>query len=179
MVTSSSSPEGLPAGPDSIVAHELLASWERQTRILTNLFGLIGEEERGLKASVDGWPVVEHLAHIHEVRYGWLSKASKPHAAELGEVFEQHGEEWKPIADLDEIKRQLALSAAAVGNAVRELIAAGAGRVGPYSHPVHFLQHMIWHEGYHFAILTLALRLAGKEPGGEWEEENVWGVWRS
>ncbi len=179
MDVSLSSLEGATRDPDSIVTGELLASWERQTRILTNLSDRIGEEERGLKASIDGWPVDEHLAHIHEVRYGWLSKVSQPHAAKLGEVFEQHGDEWKPIADLDEIKRQLALSGAAVGSAVRDLIEARAGKVGPYSHPVHFLQHMIWHEGYHFAVLTLALRLAGKESSEEWEEENVWGVWRS
>ena len=155
-------------GSDSVVTSELLASWERQTRIMSNIAGRIGEEERGLKACIDGCPVEEHLAHIHEVRYGWLSKVSPSDVAELGEVFEQHGEEWTPIADLDEINRQLDLSAAAVGNAVRELIAAGVGKVGPYSHPIHFLQHMIWHEGYHFAVLTLALRLSGKDPGEEW-----------
>lgn len=163
----------------SAVATAILESWDRQVRILTNMFGQIGEEERGLKISDEGWPLDEHLCHIHECRYGWLNKVSPSHAAQLGDVLEQRGDQWVPISDLHEIKRQLALSGAVVGAAVRELIEAGAGQVGPYSHPVHFLQHMFWHEGYHFAVLNTALRLAGKHPGEDWEEANVWGILRS
>ena len=157
----------------------IMESWERQTRILANLCSRIGEDERALKPSEDGWPIYAQLCHIHEVRQGWLTDVSPEIAATLGEVYTQNGETWTPITDLDEIKRQVALSSEAVGRAVREHLEAGSGRVGPYSHPIQFLQHMIWHDGWHFALITLALRLGGKEPSDEWEEENVWGVWRS
>ena len=164
---------------DSVVADAIMESWERQTTILRNLCTRVGEDERVLKASNDGWPIDEHLCHIHESRYGWLTKVAPAIAASLGDVFVQNGDVWTPIQDLNEIKRQLALSGDAVGNAVREHLKAGTTKVGPYSHPIQFLQHMLWHEGYHFALITLALRLAGKECTEEWEEESVWGIWRS
>src|SRR5205085_12248497 len=40
---------------DDPVARVILESWDRQTQILSNIAGTIGEEERGLKASIDGW----------------------------------------------------------------------------------------------------------------------------
>jgi len=30
-----------------------------------------------------------------------------------------------------------------------------------YDHPILFLQHMIWHEGYHHGQIKLALKLMG------------------
>ena len=167
------------SGKTDITVQELFASWDRHNRILSNLFSCIGEEERNLKASEDGSTLVGYLCHIHECRYGWLNQVSPTHAAVIGDVMMQQGEAWTPISDLDEIKRQLNISRQAVIDAVRDLIDEGKTRVGPYDHPVHFLQHMLWHESGHFAIMMLALRLAGKEPDEQWEEDNVWGIWRS
>ena len=160
------------------LAEVILESWDRQTQILTNICSLIGETEKNLKPSDDGMPLYEQMCHIHEVRYGWLSKVSPELATTLGDTYTQNGETWVPIDDLDEIRRQLALSGAAIATGMREHLKAGTARVGPYTHPIHFLQHMIWHEGYHFALITLALRLGGKEPAEVWEERNVWGIWR-
>ncbi len=38
---------------------------------------------------------------------------------------------------------------------------------------------MVWHEGWHAGIILLALRLNGREPAEQWEETNLWGIWRS
>lgn len=159
---------------------EIFASWKRHNRILANISGLIGPEEAAFKTAESESPVFEHLCHIHAVRHGWLSRVSPQHTDGLGEVYLKVGESaWEPITDPDEVKRQIALSETAVLAAVESLIAAGAGQVGPYSHPVHFLQHMLWHEAGHVAVISLALRLNGKEPSDEWEEANMWAVWRS
>jgi uncharacterized damage-inducible protein DinB len=160
------------------LADVLLESWDRQTQILTNLANLIDESTRGAKPAPEGWPISEHLCHVHEVRTGWLNTIDPKRAKELGEVYSQEGNQWIAITDLAEIKRHLAMSAKAVREAVKELLAAGVEKIGPYDHPVYFLQHMIWHEGYHFGLIILALRNAGKEPTEEWEEANVWGLWR-
>lgn len=162
----------------SVVVREFLLSWERHCHILNNVASQVGEGESRLKAATDRAPIYEQLCHIHEVRCWWLSKVSPPHAASLGEVYTQQGNTWIPITDLDEIRRQLSLSANTVREAVQELIEAGAEQVGPYSHPVHFLQHMLWHEAGHYSTIMLALHIGGKEPSEEWEEANVWSVWR-
>ncbi len=158
---------------------EFLGSWDRQTQMLLGLAGLVTEENRRTKSSPDSFEADMHLCHVHESRYWWLGKVSPKHQATLGDVVRQEGEDWVPIDDLDEIRRQLSVSGVAVRDAVEEAMADGGGAVGPYSHPFHFMQHMLWHEGYHFALVHLALRNAGCEPTEEWEEQNVWGIWRS
>lgn len=155
-----------------------LESWERQTQILNALMARITEEDRTLKPSHDGWQIDEQLAHIHGCRKGWLSSMSPDYIEGLGKAMIVEGENYRPIDDLEEIKRQVVGSGEKIGTVVEELIKSGAGRVGPYTHPVQFMQHMLWHEGYHFALIVLALRLAGREPDEIWEERNVWGIWR-
>ena len=114
--------------------------------------------------------IAEQLCHVHRVRCGWLGKVSPLHQARVGEL--------SPTSELFEIKNQLALSALAVRDATAEALARGTTKFGPYDHPVFFLQHMLWHEGYHFALISLALRNAGAEPSEDWEKTNVWGIWR-
>lgn len=157
----------------------LLESWERQAQIVANMATLINETNRKAKPSPDGMPLDEQLAHIHEVRYGWLNTVSKKHAEQLGNVYSQHGTMWHPIEDLDEIKRQVAMSSKVIGEAMNELLEQAPNPDSPYTHPIHFLQHMIWHEGWHVGLISLALRLNGEEPPEEWEEEHVWGLWRT
>jgi uncharacterized damage-inducible protein DinB len=160
-------------------AEVLLESWDRQAQIIANIASRIDASNRHAKASDDGWPIDEQLAHIHESRYYWLTKVAPDQAKALGDVYIQIGDEWKAIEDLDEIKRQVGLSSIAVRIAVAGALDAGVTQFGPYTHSIMFLQHMLWHEGYHFALIVLALRNAGQEPPEEWEDENVWGIWRT
>lgn len=159
----------------------LLDSWDRQCRILDAVAGLIDESNRHAKPSVDGWPLDKQLAHTHNTRKFWLSQIAPEKAAALGASYAD--EQGTPIADLDEIKRQLTLSGLAVREAVSEGLEKGmVPMVGPnatYDNPVLFLQHMVWHEGWHVGLIMLALRLNGQEPPEEWEEPNVWGLWRT
>jgi uncharacterized damage-inducible protein DinB len=137
----------------------------------------IDESNRNVKPSEDGWPLFHQLAHIHLVRRYWLSQVAPERAAALGETFVDG---WQtPIDDLDAIKSHLNASAVAVREGVRELLAKDSGPIGGYDNPVLFLQHMIWHEGWHVGLIFLGLRLAGQEPPQEWEEAHVWGEWRT
>lgn len=156
----------------------LLESWDRQTQILDNVTSLITEELKGRRPDPDGMPLVEQLAHIHNTRRFWLSKTSPEHLEGYGRSYVQVGEDWEPVQDLGELKALLKASSNAVRQATAKALQEGKTKFGSYDHPVLFLQHMLWHEGYHFALILLALRLAGVEPSEEWEETNVWGLWR-
>ena len=46
-----------------------------------------------------------------------------------------------------------------------------------YDHPLLFLQHMIWHEGYHHGQIKLALKLAGHPFDDEEIGPLTWDVW--
>ena len=161
-----------------VLIDRLLESFDRNCLILDNLSALVTPENSHQKPSEDGMPLYHQLAHVHVVRQSWLVQFSAKHAALLGNTYSQNGEEWVPITDLNEIRHQIKLSAKAVRDAVEEKINEGAEKVGPYDHPVMFLQHMLWHDGYHFALIHLGLRLAGVEITEIWEEKNVWGIWR-
>lgn len=158
------------------VTEALLESWDRQCRILTNVATLINESNRHAKPSTDGWSLDFQLAHVHQVRRYWLSQVAPERAKAVAESFIDG---WQtPISDLEQIKTLLDDSAVAVREAMVELIAKDVQSVGGYDHPVLFLQHMIWHEGWHVGLIFLALRLNGQEPPEVWEEPHVWGQWR-
>ena len=159
------------------LSEPLLESWNRQCRILSAVGSRVDEENRKAKPSEEGWTLDRHLAHVHEVRYGWLKKVSPAHVEDLGETFL---DDWEtPVESLATIKAELDKSGLAIRAAMRELLAGDGAPVGGYDHPVLFLQHMIWHEGWHVGLLMLGLRLAGQEPPEEWEEARVWGEWRT
>ncbi|HZH98034.1 MAG TPA: DinB family protein [Fimbriimonadaceae bacterium] len=157
----------------------LLESWDRQCHILDNLFEIIPDDLKAKKPSEDGMPIYEQFAHIHNTRRFWLSRTSPAHLEGYGRSYVQVGEEdWEPVQDLGELRELLRHSAKAVRDATEAAVLAGQTTFGGYDHPVLFLQHMLWHEGYHFALIVLAQRLAGAEPSEEWEDTNVWGLWR-
>ena len=158
------------------VNEALLESWDRQSRMVDAVASRIDESNRHAKPSEDGWPLDHQLAHIHEVRYWWLGQFAPELAATLGDGFT---EDQKPIEDLDAMRSHLKASAATVRKAVADALEKGTEEQGGYDHPVMFLQHMVWHEGWHVGLIFLGLRLAGREPGEEWEEPNIWGLWRT
>ena len=155
----------------------LLDSWDRQCRILQAVASKIDDSNRDAKPSEDGWPLDLQLAHIQGVRQEWLTMVSPDRGKALPTSF---AVPWKePIQDLDALRANLDQSAKAIREAMAELLVNGTGAIGGYDHPVLFLQHMVWHEGWHVGLIFLALRLAGQEPTPEWEEANVWGEWRT
>lgn len=158
---------------------ELLESWDRQCRILDNLASIVDESLIDAKPDPGGWPIAYHLCHIHHVRRGWLKSIEEASLEPIGRLIENDDSEmgaW--TRDVATIRAELAKSAAAVRQLVAKHLDADSARVGPYTHVIEFLQHMVWHEGWHVGLIFLAMRLAGKEPDEKWEEHNVWGIWR-
>lgn len=156
----------------------LLDSWTRQCKALDNLASRVTPDLLAVKPSEDGWSIAAHLCHVHGTRCFWLPKASGREYPELKSLFVQSGDDYTPSRDLQEIRRSLGQSEAAIRDWVEDRLATGDPEAGYYDHPVLFLQHMIWHEGYHFGLIMLALRLAGHEPPEEWEDTHVWDLWR-
>ncbi len=159
------------------VTEALLDSWDRQCRIVNAVAERVNESNRKVKPSEDGWPLDFQLAHMHSTRCFFLSQLDPDAAKVQGKAFT--GQWEAAIDDLDAIRGMLAESGAAVREAVRKAIEAGNEKVGWYDNPVLYMQHMVWHEGWHVGLIFLGLRLAGEEPPQEWEEEKVWGEWRT
>ena len=158
----------------------LLESWTRQCKIVDAVASLIDEGNRHVKPSDDGMSLDRQLAHMHGVRRYFLSQVAPAYAANL--VSASADKEGTPLADLQAIKDCLKASEIAVREAVREGLQKGGPMSGGnvvYDNPVLFLQHMVWHDGWHVGLIFLALRHNGQEPPEEWEEPNVWGQWRT
>lgn len=161
------------------VTAALLQSWERQSRIIDSLAGALTPELLDAKPDPNGWTVAFHLCHLHSTRRYWHMMAEgldEPVGPTLYTVVSD--EEWVASSDLKLIRERLAESSELVRSWVAEKIAAGAQKTGNYDHPVLYLQHMVWHEGWHAGLIVLAMRLAGAEPTEEWECANIWDLWR-
>jgi uncharacterized damage-inducible protein DinB len=157
----------------------LLDSWTRSCRALDNLVGILTPETLQLKPSPDGWTIAFHLCHLHTTRRFWHSKAEGLDALVGTPLFTVTDDEWIPSNDLEEIRTRLKESELLVRSWVAKALEDGVQQAGHYDHPVLYLQHMVWHEGWHFALIMLALRLGGHEPTEEWEDANVWDMWRA
>lgn len=156
---------------------QLLDSWDRQASMVGSVAELVTEENRGLKPNTECMSLDQQLCHIHEVRYWWLGAVSKEHQARLGDVYIEVEGKHLPISDLVEIRNQLAISAKAVRDAAEIGLNLG-GKFGPYDNALLFIQHMVWHEGYHVGQIYAALMPAGLAPDENWEEKHIWELWR-
>lgn len=100
-----------------------------------------------------GPSVAVQFYHIHQVRLFWLSQTAPQFAKPLTSLFRKAGEERIPECDPQRIEEGLKQSARAVCDAMKNGIETDQpmkGKHVSYDHPVLFLQHMLWHEGYHF-----------------------------
>ena len=159
------------------VTEALLDSWDRQCRIVDAVMTLIDDSNKHVKPSEDGWSLDKQLAHVHNTRKFFLKNVSPDIAAPLGRSYID--DEGTPVQNLEELKEMVRASGVAVRQATNELIKKGMVTAGFYDNPILFLQHMVWHEGWHVGLIFLALRLNGQEPPEEFEEEKVWGEWRT
>ena len=149
----------------------ILESWDRQCKILDNMTQMLNPELMASKPSENGWTIFEHFAHILSCRKFWIGELHPRYAEGLTKLDGTEG--------LVELRSELSHSSQRVHEAVRELSMSDSEPGAVYEHPLFFLQHMLWHEGYHFGLIMLALRKAGHEPSETWEEENVWSLWRT
>jgi uncharacterized damage-inducible protein DinB len=149
----------------------LLDSWDRNNTILLNF--LRGLPEGGLDArAMEGSPsVAEMFTHIHYVRLVFVSEDAPEFARKVPEA------EWVVEHDPGRMARMLRESARTVRDAVKGRLETGRNMDLHYDHPVLFLQHMIWHEGYHHGQMKLALKGAGRPMPDEQAGPLTWDVW--
>jgi DinB family len=85
--------------------------------------------------------------------------------------------EWVRESDPELIAAGLDSSARIVRAAVEDRLRSGRPMQLHYDHPLLFLQHMIWHEGYHHGQIKLALKLAGHPFDDEEIGALTWDLW--
>ena len=156
--------------PETLLA-AVLDSWDRNNTILVNLLRAV--PKGGLEArAMEGSPsVAEIFTHMHYVRLIFLSEDVPELASPLPE------KEWRNERDPDRIAAMLNESARAVREAVKDRVETGQEMKEHYDHPILFLQHMVWHEGYHHGQIKLALKAAGKPMDDEEVGPVTWNVW--
>ena len=115
--------------------------------------------------------VAEMFTHMHFVRLIFLSEDAPEYAIPVPE------REWVHEGSSDRIAEQLERSATAVRYAVESLIRSSREMNLHYDHPFLYLQHMIWHEGYHHGQIKLALKVTGQPLDDEKIGPLTWDIW--
>ena len=85
--------------------------------------------------------------------------------------------EWTVERDSGRMAQMLNDSAKAVRDAVKSRVEAGLDMKLHYDHPILFLQHMVWHEGYHHGQIKVALKLAGHPISDKQAGPVTWDIW--
>ena len=156
---------------DNNLLEVILDSWDRNNRILVNLLRALpagGLEARGMPGSPS---VAEMFTHMHFVRLIFLSEDVPEFASPLPP------REWLNEPNPDRIAEELERSARAVRDALQSLIRSHQEMKLHYDHPLLYIQHMIWHEGYHHGQIKLALKVSGHP----FEDQEIgpltWDIW--
>jgi uncharacterized damage-inducible protein DinB len=156
---------------DQSLLEALLDSWDRNNTILVNLLHALPEGGLETRVMESSPSVAELFTHIHYVRLVFISEDAPEFTRDLPE------EEWIDERDRGRLAQMLHDSAKAVRNAVKGRVQAGQEMNLHYDHPILFLQHMLWHEGYHHGQIKLALKLTGRPISNEEAGPVTWGVW--
>ena len=161
----------MPNVSDEPLLDALLNSWDRNNTILLNLLRAIPEGGLDAKA-MDGSPsVAQMFTHIHFVRLVFVLEDAPEFASKLPDG------EWVAERDPNRIAEMLNHSAKVVCDAVKNKVETGAAMNLHYDHPILFLQHMLWHEGYHHGQIKLALKLAGRPISDDDAGPVTWDIW--
>jgi len=159
---------------DQSVLEALLDSWDRNNTILVNLLRALPEGGLGARAMADSPTVAQMFTHIHYVRLVFISEDAPDLARPVPGLV---NEEWPDERDPERIAQILNESAKAVRDVVRNRLETGQAMKVHFDHPILFLQHMIWHEGYHHGQIKLALKLTGRPLSNKEAGPGTWRVW--
>lgn len=156
---------------DQSLLDALLDSWDRNNVILLNLLRNLPEGGLNARAAGDSPTVGQLFTHINYVRLVFISEDAPEFATEVPQ------EEWASEPDPHRMEQMLLDSSKAVRDAVKGRIQSARNMDLHYDHPILFLQHMIWHEGYHHGQIKLALKLTGRQLKNKEAGPVTWGVW--
>lgn len=158
---------------DRRLLNAVLDSWDRSNTILLNLLRAIPEDALGARAAEGSPTVARMFTHIHHERMVSVLENAPEHAGEVP------AEEWSDERDSSRIEEMLRESGARVRDAVRSRVEAGRDLDLEYAHPIHLIQLLIFHEGYHHGQIKLALKAAGHPLADADLGPLTWGVWRA
>ena len=161
----------MPDASEQKLLEALLDSWDRNNTILVNLLRALPEDALKARAMKDSPCVAEMFTHMHYVRLVFVSEDTPEFAREMPK------EEWVNERDPARIAQLLNESSKTVRDAAKNRIETGGEMRVHYDHPILFLQHMIWHEGYHHGQIKLALKAAGHALDDEEIGPLTWSVW--
>ena len=149
----------------------LLDSWDRNNTILLNLLHALPDGGLEARVAPDSPSVAEMFMHIHYVRMVFLSEDAPEFAREI--LYQ----DWINEHDPRRMAQLLGESARLVHDAVRGRMESSRAMDLHYDHPILFLQHMIWHEGYHHGQIKLALKLTGRPIADKEIGPVTWSLW--
>lgn len=150
-------------------------SWQRHQHVLLNLLQPLTQAGLDLHIS-NSWPLAVHLAHIQWVRLYWLQHVAPGSEAGLPNLFSQHEATWVAERNPKVIEAALQASSHKLIELVSHALQNQQNLQGPYSHPLHFLQHMLWHEAYHLGQMVLVLKQNGHPLSEEQGDQLIWDV---
>lgn len=165
----------MPDALDQKLLEALLDSWDRNNTILVNLLRVLPPGALEVRATQSGPSVAQMFTHMHYCRLILISEDAPELAPRL--FKELPAEEWAPEADPNRIAVMLNDSGKAVREVAKAKIESGGEMKVHYDHPILFLQHLIWHEGYHHGQIKLALKLAGHPIDDNLAGPVTWHVW--
>jgi len=158
-------------GRQEALLDQVLDSWERNNTILVNLVRAVPEGGMDARAAEGSPSVAQMFMHMHYVRLVFVLEDAPEFAKPVPEG------EWSAERDYGRITQMLNESAKAVHDAVKGKLESGQAMNLHYDHPLLFLQHMIWHEGYHHGQIKLALKAAGHPFDDEQIGPITWDIW--
>jgi len=156
---------------DQRLLEDVLDSWDRNNQILVNLLRVVPEGGLEARAAGASPSVAQMFTHIHYVRLVFVSEDAPEFARTVPD------NEWRAERNPERIAAMLNESAQVVRDAVKSRIENSQEMNLHYDHPLLFLQHMIWHEGYHHGQIKLALKLAGYPIDDDAAGPVTWDVW--
>jgi uncharacterized damage-inducible protein DinB len=156
---------------DRSLLDALLDSWDRNNTILVNLLSTVPEELLEARVMAGSPTIAGMFMHMHYVRLIFLSEDAPEFAGPLPSG------EWESDRNRHRVAEMLNESARAVREAVKSRIQTEQAMKMHYDHPILFLQHMVWHEGYHHGQIKLALKAAGRPLDDEVIGPVTWDVW--
>ena len=165
----------MPNKTDQNLLEALLDSWDRNNTILVNLVSVLPPGALQVRATQDSPSVAQMLTHMHYVRLILVSEDAPETAPNLANELPK--QEWAAEHDPNRIAQMLNDSAKIVRDAAKFKLESGRPMNVRYDHPVLFLQHLIWHEGYNHGQIKLALKLARLPIDDNVAGPVTWHVW--
>lgn len=158
--------------PDLTLLNVILESWDLNNLIMLNLLGVVPVESLAAKTTESSHSVSEMFTHMHHERMISVSEEAPEFRPKVPE------KEWVFESNPEAIARMLTESARLVRDAVKARVEAGRGLELNFSHPIHLILFLIFHEGYHHGQIKTALKVAGCPIPDDIAGPLTWDVWR-